>query len=234
MHYRLLLFLLCVTSAVQAQDLHFSTGFTPPVSNFFQRVLKEADNRLENVTITLEVLPAERSLTLVERGINDGECCRITDVVFRSYQNMVAVPVSFYSIRYSVFTKKHDVPIRTFSDLKPWSVGTVKGWKAAVDNLQQLQPANLYIVTRPQQLFQMLQQERIDFGVMGYMSGRKTIADLKLQDIRPISPPLMEKKLYLLLAKKHQSLVTEFTRVFNDMMNDGTIEALYKEITDTM
>ena len=228
---RTLLLAFCWTTHASAQNLHLSTGFTPPVSDFFQLVLQEADNRLHDISITFEVLPAERSLKLVEAGINDGDCCRIPEVIFNSYQHMVAVPVSFYAVRFSVFSRHRDIVIRQFSDLQPYAVGTVKGWKAAVDNLQQVAPAELHIVTQPEQLFKMLDKGRIDFGVMGYMSGLKVIDELQLHDIKAIQPPLIEKPLFLMLSARHQTLVPVFAEVFNEMKQDGTIDKLYKAVT---
>jgi len=218
-------------ACLSAQHLHFTTGFTPPVSDYFRLVLEEADKRLPDISISFEVLPAERSLKLVEAGINDGECCRIPKIIYKTYNNMVTVPVSFHSVRFSAFSKHRDIPIKHFEDLKPYSVGTVKGWRAAVNNIQRVAPVEAHIVTKPEQLFRMLQQDRIDFGVMGYMSGLKTISDLHLHDIYVIEPPLIEEKLFLLLAAKHRALVPVFTRVFNDMIKDGTTERLFKEIT---
>lgn len=213
-----------------AQHLHITTGFTPPVSDYFRLVLAEADRRLEDISISFEVLPAERSLKLVDAGVNDGECCRIPEVIYSTYSNMVTVPVSFHAVRFSAFSKRRDIAINSFADLKPYSIGTVKGWRAAVDGIQRLQPREAHIVTRPEQLFMMLQQDRIDFGVMGYLSGLKVISELQLHDIRAIDPPLLEKKLFLLLATRNQALVPEFTRVFNEMIDDGTTERLFKEI----
>jgi polar amino acid transport system substrate-binding protein len=197
-------------------------------------VLAEADRRLEDISISFEALPAERSLKLVDAGINDGDCCRIPEVIYRTHNNMVTVPVSFHAVRFSAFSKRRDIAINSFDDLKPYSIGTVKGWKAAVDGIQQLAPAEVHIVTRPEQLFMMLQQDRIDFGVMGYLSGLKVISELQLRDIRAIDPPLLEEKLFLLLASRNQSLVPEFTRVFNEMIDDGTTERLFKKITSKL
>ena len=227
----LLILILGQQGYAQARHLHITTGFTPPVSDFFKSVLEEADKRLPNISISFEVLPAERSLKLVESGFNDAECCRIPEVIFKTYKNMLTVPVSFYSVRFSVFSKRQDVTITSFEDLKPFSVGTVKGWKAAVDNIQRVSPAQVYIVTKPEQMFGMLQQGRIDFGVMGYMSGLKTISNLRLKDIKAIEPPLVDKPLYLLLAKKNEDLKPVFAEVLNEMTSDGTIDKLYQEIT---
>ena len=209
--------------------LHISTGFTPPVSDFFNTVLKEVDKRIPEVSITFEVLPAERSLILVNQGENDAECCRIPVVVSRQYKNLLPVKHSFFSARFSAFAKKDRKPVKSFNDLKPYAVGSVEGWKIAVNKVKEVNPAEVHIVTTPEQMFQMLDKDRLDYGVVGYLSGLKTIANNKLNDIRAIEPPLIEKPLYLMLHKKHQNLMPKFNRVILKMKEDGIINHLYNK-----
>jgi len=233
----LILILLINILSFQAKaetKVHFSTGFTPPVSTFFDTVLKHIDRRLPDIAISFEVLPAERSLNLSDQGINDGECCRIPTAVMTRYKNLIPINESFMSVRFSAFEKKHNIPIKSFADLKPYTVGTVKGWKLAVNKLKEFKPAETHIVTTPDQLFKMLDQGRIDYGVMGYLSGLKSISNLKLKNIKAIYPPLAEKPLYLMLNKKHKNLIPVFNKVVADMKNDGTIQRLYDELLETL
>ncbi len=210
--------------------LHITTGFTPPVSDFYNIVLKEADKRLPDISISFEVLPAERSLILLNQGINDGECCRIPSVVVNEYKNLVAIDVSFFSARFSAFSKNIKTSVNSFEDLKPFSVGTVAGWKIAVIKLEEIRPAEVHILTTPGQLFQMLDQDRLDYGVVGYLSGLESISRFKLSTIHAIEPPLIEKPLYLMLHNKHKNLTPVFNQVLNEMQNDGTISRLYNEL----
>lgn len=214
--------------------LHFSTGFTSPVPHFFNAVFIEMDKRLPKISISFEALPAERSLSLSEQGINDGDCCRIPAVVMGHYKNFIPVNESFMSVRFSAFEKKHLTTIKSFADMKPYTVGTVKGWKLAVKKLEKFKPAETHIVTTPEQLFKMLDQGRIDYAVMGYLSGLKSISSLKLKNIKAIIPPLAKKPLYLMLHKKHKNLVPRFNRVIVDMKNDGTIKRLYNKLLETI
>lgn len=214
--------------------LHISTGFTPPVSDFYNSVLMEADKRLADISISFEVLPAERSLVLVDQGINDAECCRIPAVLKMQYKNLIPINESFFSARFSAFSKIESNKIKTFKDLKPFSVGTVEGWKIAVNKVKEVNPAEVHIVTTPEQLFKMLDQDRLDYGVVGYLSGLKNISVLKLDSIHAIEPPLIEKPLYLILHKKHKSLIPIFNEVFKQMEEDGTIQKLYSVMIETL
>lgn len=212
------------------KQLHISTGFTPPVSDFYNSVLMEVDKRMEGISIIFELLPAERSLVMVNRGINDGECCRFPAVVTRDYDNLIANDESFFSVRFSAFSKKDSKSIKSFNELKPYSVGSVEGWKLAVNKIKEIKPAEIHIVTTPEQMFNMIDQGRVNYGVIGYLSGLQIISKLKLNNIKAIEPPLIEKSLYLVLHKKHKALIPEFNRVIKSMLDDGTVDRLYDEL----
>lgn len=219
--------LLFCNTILHAEHLYFSTGFTPPVSDYYRDVLNEIDRRLEDITISFEVLPAERSLALVNQGINDGECCRIPPVVRAKYSNLREVGTSFFTARFSAFSRKDDLPISTFADLKPYSVAVPKGWKIVVNKATEVQPRELFVVTTPEQLFRMLDEDRAEVGVLGYLSGLHVIRQLQLVGIKAIKPPLVSKDLYIMLHEKHQSLIPIFDGVIKDMIEDGTIDRIY-------
>ena len=216
--------------AVAETQLYITTGFTPPVTIFYQRVLKEADRRMPEISIVFEELPAERSLVLADQGVNDGECCRIPAIIIKQYKNLQSVDESFFKARFSAFSKKNAAPIHSFEELKPYSVGSVKGWKLVVNKITAVQAAETHIVTTPEQMFQMIEQNRLHYGVLGYLSGLKSISQLKLDNLHAIEPPLIEKDLYLMLHKKHKQYIPVFNKVFKEMKTDGTIDRIYDEL----
>lgn len=224
-----------LTSPCKAvSQLHITTGFTPPVSSFYDSVLKEADKRLADISISFETLPAERSLIMVNQGFNDGDCCRIPSVLTAEYKNLTAIDESFFSARFSAFGKSQSIEINKFEDLKPFAVGTVVGWKIAVIKVKEISPASVHIVTTPEQLFRMLERDRLDYGVVGYLSGLETLTRLNIKNIHAIQPPLIEKQLYLVLHNKHKDLIPVFNQVLKDMKNDGTINKLYSELINSL
>ncbi|MDH5600161.1 MAG: transporter substrate-binding domain-containing protein [Gammaproteobacteria bacterium] len=228
------LFFIFSFQATAETKLHITTGFTPPVSDFYRNILKEVDKRMPELSISFEVLPAERSLILSNQGVNDGECCRIPLIITRQYKNLIPVNHSFFSARFSAFAKKNRKPIEKFSELKPYSVGSVEGWKIAVNKVKEVEPAETHIVTTPEQMFQMLDKDRIDYGIVGYLSGLKSISNLKIKGIRAIDPPLIEKPLYIMLHIKHKNLIPEFNKVILNMKNDGTINLLYNQLLKSL
>ncbi len=231
----LLLPLLLATGALHAETrLHITTGFTPPVSDFFESVLGELDQLMPKVSITFEVLPAERSLILANQGINDGECCRIADVIQAEYGKLLPVESSFFSARFNAFGKIKR-PINSFEDLKPYTVGSVEGWKIAVNKVNEINAKETHIVTTPEQLFQMIKENRLDYGVVGHLSGLQTIHSLNLSsEIHAIEPPLIEKELRLFLHEKHQYLIPAFNEAIQQLIQDGTIDRLYTQLLESL
>ncbi|MBU1641501.1 MAG: transporter substrate-binding domain-containing protein [Proteobacteria bacterium] len=202
-----------------------NTGFTPPVSTFFQLVVEEAFGRLQ-IPVFFQVMSAERSLQLVNRGIDDAECCRIPDAIRADYPGLLSVPVSFYTATFSAFTKDPALQIRNWQDLKPYSVGVVTGWKILVDGVAKVEPAGYTMVDSPEALFKMLDLGRIDIATLGYRSGLQVIDNQGVEGIHVLEPPLAQRALHMQLHPRHADLLPRITKVLLDMEADGTIARL--------
>lgn len=232
---RITIFLLWILSAVfgpatQAYELYITTGFTPPVSDYFHKVLEEIDRRSADISIEFEVLPAERSVQLVSRGVNDAECCRIIQVMESSYPNLIPIKESFYSARFSAFSVDPEFKASSFDDLKPYRVATVKGWKITVDQMNRVQPAEHYVLNSGDQLFQMLDARRIDVGLFGYLSGLQVIKNLEFYHIQAVQPPLADLPLHLMLHPKHKDIMPTLDQIIAGIKEDGTADEIYQSI----
>lgn len=230
----ILLVALLLSINAQAQEhlrLHVTSGFPAPVSDYFESVMKELDVRLDDIRITFETLPAERSLDLVNRGINDAECCRIPVAVMPRYQNLVPLQQSFHTIQYVAFSRAGLEPIEAFDDLRPYSVGTVQGWRLAVREIERVQPREQYILNTPAQLMEMLHLGRIEVAVLGLLTGLDAARDAGISDLQVHkNPPLAALPLVLMLNKRHQELAQRLDSAILDMHKDGTIARLRKSL----
>ena len=217
--------------AAEPQSLHITTGFTPPVSDYFRAVLKNLDKRLPGISIDFEELAAERSLDLVNRGINDAECCRIPKAVTDHYPHLIPLHNSFHTVRFVAFSKRQDLPITRFEDLKPYAVGTVQGWRLAVREIKRIAPREQYILNTPEQLMEMLKKDRIEIAVMGLLSGLKALHQAGLEGVHTYRhPPLAELPLVLMLNDRHQQLAAPIDETIQAMKADGTIKHLKEAI----
>ncbi len=175
--FSVLLFLVVgvYASGAGAQErLVVNTGFTPPVSTFFHLVVDEAGRRLD-IPVDFQEMPAERSLVLVSAGVDDAECCRIPTVIQQDNPDLMSVPFSFFTARFSAFTRDKTITIKNWQDLQPYTVGVVTGWKILVQNVAKVQPKGYVVLDTPEAMFQMLEQGRIDIATLGYLSGLQVL-----------------------------------------------------------
>ena len=222
--------LLSATCGADPRPFTVNTGFTPPVSTIFEKIVGEAFRRL-SIEVDFQEVSAERSLILVNEGTDDAECCRIPQVVLKQYKDLVTVPESVFEVRFSAFATSPDVTIETWGDLKPYSVGTVTGWKILVNNIQRIAPREYYELSDPAAMFRMLDKGRLEVATLGHLSGIKVVDELGLQDIvRPLQPPLAARELYLMLNKRHADLVPQLTRTLQAMKADGTIDGFIRQV----
>jgi len=230
---RILLLVLLISVSLstpsQARELYISSGFTPPLTHLFERVLIELDQRLDSIEIIFKPMEAERSVKMVQDGINDGDCCRVP-AVFTGDERLLFVNPSFASIHWNVFARDKNIAIRSFSDLKPHAVGAVAGWKLAVNKIRQISPQHYQILDRPEQMFKMISQQRLDVGVIGYLNGLDVLENLNIDNVYAVQPPLASTPLHLMLSEKHRDILPEIEAVLQNMMQDGTIARIQKSI----
>jgi polar amino acid transport system substrate-binding protein len=210
------------------RTMRITTGFTAPVSTYYQKIFHEINRRYPQYHFTFEELSAERSLILANNGVNDGECCRIPAVLSKEYPNLIAVPHKVYSIRWVAFSNK-PIKIKRWEDLKPYNAVTVTGWKLAEKKLEELEPVSLEVVRTPDIMMRLLDMKRAEVGVMGYMSGLKSIHDTGSKNVEYISEPLAVSPLYLMLNKKHEALVPKLAEIMETFDKDGTLDRLYEQ-----
>ena len=215
--------------AMCTDTLMINSAFTPPVSTILEQIISEACKRL-NVKLEFHELTGERALVLANQGEADGECCRIPEIVLREYQNLMQVPEGVFVVNFSAFTRRPDIKIHGWNDLKPHSVGTVTGWKILVQNMQTISPAQSIVLDTPDSLFRMLDMGRIDVGLYGELSGLDVIQRLNLKYINIQQPPLASHTLYLMLNKRHQALAPKFAAVFKSMKKDGTSNRIINKV----
>jgi len=103
---------------------------------------------------------------MVNTGIHDTECCRIPEVVQREYSDLIAVPESVLEVRFSAFVTNSDVRVETWNDLKPYSVGTMTGWKILVKNIRLVQPREYFVFDSAQAMFRMLDMGRLEVAMI--------------------------------------------------------------------
>jgi len=194
-------------------------------SKISQLVLEEAYKKL-NIEIDIIALPGERALRTSNSGKVDGELFRIANIEKR-YKNLVVVPTPINVLQGIAFTKNLRPSIEGWDSLKPFKIGIQVGIKFAERGTQEMNPI---LVDTNEQLFKMLDNERLDIIIAAMANGLKTMHKLKLESIHPIQPPIQEYPLYHYLHKKHLSLVPQIDKVLQDMHKTGRTQTIRNEV----
>ena len=117
----------------QSDSLVLNTAFSGSVREIFEAVMTEVGNRL-GFTVSVETPNAERALQLANMGRSDGDGPRIAGLD-ATYSNLIKVPEKIVEVSFSGFSRDPDLPSGEWSDLKPYRVGILIGWKILETNI---------------------------------------------------------------------------------------------------
>lgn len=206
-----LIILAIATPAVDQQQLMLSTHNTI-VNRICSLILLEAYQQLD-IKIHIEHFPSKRSLLVSNTGKVDGEVCRVKGIE-KEYPNLLRVPVTLQSFDAVVFTKTQGLPILGWDDLKPYRIGLVRG---AVLAHQHTKEMSVHSGTTLEQLFLMLEKDRLDVIITERNMGLLVIKHLELEGITIIEPPLVTFNSYHYVHKQHAALIPNLVKVLKKM-----------------
>lgn len=222
--------LLISDPAVGQQTLVMNTATGPPITNeartgFLDVLATEA---LRRIGVGLEIikLPAERALINVNGGIDDGELIRIAGLE-KAYPNLVRVPEKMMDMDFVAFTKHVEIQTDGWQALKPFSIGIIKGWKILENNIPD--EAALTLAEDAEQLFRLLEKDRVDLVLYSCWMGLARVKRQKLGGVRVLTPPLVTKEMFMYLHKKHKPLVPKIAAALRAIKAEGTYQRLFQE-----
>jgi polar amino acid transport system substrate-binding protein len=187
---------------------------------------KELGKRL-GIKIVLQSLPAERCLINANAGIDDGDTGRVAGLE-NQYTNLIRVPEYTMQFKISVFTRNSKFTVAGYKSLKPYDVGIINGWKVLEQNI--VDARSLSKLENGEQLFTMLDKDRINVAVTENMLGTMLVSQMKLKNITLLQPNLVEGNWYLYLHKKHEALVPKFAAALKEMKEDGTHQRIFDTV----
>jgi len=211
-------------SSTQAQKkLVFSTHNTA-INWVCSQILTEAYQKL-GIEVHIEKYPSKRALLMSNSGKVDGEVCRVKGIETH-YKNLIRVPLKIQSSDAVVFTKKTGLEITGWDDLKPHKIGILRGAELAKQNTTGM---NVHSATNIEQLFLMLDKERVELVVMERIMGLTVIKKLELEGIHVIEPPLVKFDLYHYLHKQHATMIPALVQVLQEM-SINRIEEIHNQL----
>ncbi|MHA7772079.1 substrate-binding periplasmic protein [Roseibium sp. M-1] len=205
-----------VSGVASAQEkLKFSGFDAPNLTPIAERILTEAYAELG---IRIEVVKSSprRALLDAAAGKTDGELVRVRDIE-ALHESLIRVDVPVVVARTFAYTNKQELMGKSFGELRHLRVGHVAGARFAQALSKDY--AEVWTADEPEQLFEMLQRDRIDLVIVGEGTGRRIIRDLKMEGVFPLRPSLEEISFYHYLHQKHAGLVPKIEAVLKRMMH---------------
>lgn len=210
-----------------AKTLNFSCIEETPDIEISRMVLAEAYRKL-GIEIQIQRMPGLRSLIYANEGLTDGELFR-AEGIEQDYVNLVRIKVPINTVDVVVVTKDVSFEVSDWQSLKPYHIGVQSGITFIESNISKIEGLKVARVKSSSQLLRMLENDRIDVVIAPRVSTILSLADLKLNNINILEPPLQILPLYHYLNKKHQSLVDELEDVLRRMEVEGEIQRIRDE-----
>jgi polar amino acid transport system substrate-binding protein len=232
---------LALTAAL-ASTLYLSSGMAagppalvlneanaPPYSTaertgFFDVVAIEAFRRA-GLELHIVTVPAGRSLLLSSSGVSDGELNR-TSVVAKLFPDLIPVPEKVGDMQFAAFGKDGSIP-GNFEAFRGRSVGLIRGWRI----YEQALAGNKDVIAAsgPEQLFRLLQLDRIEVALWERLMGRAYIRAHAMSAVRDLEPVLFVHEEFIYLHKRHATHVSAVAAALRAMKQDGAYQRAYRE-----
>ena len=176
---------------------------------FMTKVYAELGHQL-----TIEEYPQGRALIESNAGHVDGELFRVAGIN-NEYKNLIQIPdpISFSRI-FAYVNKDSNLSPNNWADLKGLRVGYVMGVKVVEAKLKGTMAVT---VNRPEQLFYMLKNNRLDVAI--YVATRAKI----LEGVIPIETPLLKVPVYHYIHNKNKQLVAPLQGVIQRLTEQGEL-----------
>jgi len=184
----------------------------------FKEILTEAYQQI-GIDISVTPYPARRGLELANNGILDGEAGRLKHVA-PAYPNLLIVPVPIFHNSTVAFTKRNDITINDWEDLRPYSIVSMLGLKHTESKLTGYE--RVYFTRTIQKAFTLLDRRRYDITVFALFDGINMINALALKKIRAL--PFENIPSYHFINSKHRQVLPAITKALEHMKATGRLQ----------
>ena len=211
----------------EAPSLTISTNNTPQDRKVLALLSNEAFRRA-GLTLKLDNNPSARSLDLANQGVVDGEGLRVAGLE-QQYPNLVQVPERYTGISFVAFSRNASIKLdQGWGSLKPYRIAFINGWKLFEVNTADAQSVTK--VDKVEQLFQMLDADRVDLVLYTRNDGMAVLKRLGISNVVALSPSLRDADMYLYLNKKHAAHVPRIAQALRDMKADGSYSSIMAQV----
>ena len=198
------------------------TPYTTPARNGFLNVIVGEALRRLGYELQLVKLPPERGLINANAGIEDGDLTRIAGIE-KQYPNLIQVPEKVMDWEFAAFSKDPSMQ-SSWLELRPRSVGHIKGWKIYEQNFAGAERVSM--ADDPDQLFRLLELNRIEVALYERWLGLAFLKQRDLNGIQPLAPLLATREMFIYLHRRHASLAPKLA----DSLRAIKLEGIYQQV----
>jgi polar amino acid transport system substrate-binding protein len=216
--------LLCVTLAAgpvlakePADSIAVSFIESMPDLEAARSVLAEAYGRL-GVEVSFKGYEAAAALEASRSGEVDAELNRIGGID-RDFPELVQIPIPVNMLQGAAFSRDYRFPIRSWSSLKPYKIGIVRGILFATEGTRGMDVSE---AEDHHELIRWVDEGRVDVAVMSRFSGYAAIRSGGYDGVHELDGLLETLLLYHYLNVNRADLAPRLTPVLKQMLLDGT------------
>jgi polar amino acid transport system substrate-binding protein len=225
------LILLIFASAGRAEQvIHITSTVGPPMTSADSNgigdlLIREIFRRIGGYEVRMENHTVPRVLNTVNEGLTDGLSGRIEGLE-KDYPNILQVPESIIDFEFVGFSKRPDIiSLTDWHSLRSYNIAYPSSW-VFFENHVRVAKSILKVRTY-EQLFDLLQQDRVDIVLFEKLIGMYRLKQRAMADVKLVELPSDPVKLYMYFNKKHAALVPQVAAALRAMKRDGSYREIY-------
>lgn len=204
----------------------YDTPYTTEAGDGFLDLVAAEAFRRAGLHLKMVRVSPERALLNANAGIEDGVSARIAGLE-KSYPNLVRIPEKVLDFPFVAFARQTKLTKASWEALTPVSVGYIQGWKIFERSLK---PGTaVTVVDSAEQLFTMLDKNRIDVALYERWLGLALVKKMGLKNIRVVEPALVDREMFIYLNKRYADKVPAITAALRALKADGSYTKICRE-----
>jgi hypothetical protein len=210
--------------AAQGQDVHLARNEKATEQAIAAMLITDIYKRA-GLNARIQPLPGARANAMALIGDKDGEVARVQTYASKN-NSLIKVEPAYYYLTTTAFAKGNKgITIRTKDDLKKYRVGIVRGIAHAEAATESV--ATLQILGDYDQMYRMLDADRIDVAVDTGVNGPHIVKRLGLTGIQAVGE-LARLDLFNILSPGKAALAPKIGATIKSLKESGELTKLAK------
>jgi polar amino acid transport system substrate-binding protein len=204
----------------------YETPYTTEAGDGFLDIIVAEAFRRAGLQVKMVRVSPERALLNANSGIEDGVSARIAGLD-KTYTNLVRIPEKVLDFPFVAFATQSKFNNTNWETLASVSVGHIQGWKIFEQNLKP--GTTITVVDTAEQLFTMLDKNRIDVALYERWLGLSLAKKMGLNNIRVVEPTLADREMFIYLNKRHADKIPAITAALRAIKEEGYYTRVCRE-----